>query len=246
MLQGKTALISGASRGIGAAIAKVFAANGANLILCARNIEALQAVRSKILSRYHVSIETYALDLTDADAVKTLFQTLHKAKITPDILVNNAGVMPVSPLGMMTQEAMLHTFSLNSFAPLLMSQYAARAMMRTQRTGAIINLTSIIAQEGYENQSLYAASKAAIEGMNKSLAKELGSSIRVNAIAPGFIETDLTSDINETQRDIFTKNSALKRLGTPEDVANAALFLASDMSAFITGETLNVNGGLRL
>lgn len=246
MLTGKTALITGASRGIGAAIAKTFAAHGANLILCGRDSDALESVRVAILSRYHVTITCHVFDLNESERIKALFQTLHKAKITPDILVNNAGIMPISPLGMTSLESIEKTFAINSFAPLIMAQYSARAMNRVKKNGVIINLSSIIAQQGYANQSLYAMSKSAIEAMSRSLAKELGPAIRVNTIAPGFIETDLSASICEDEKARFSEKSALKRLGSAQDVANAALFLASELSSFITGETLNVNGGLTL
>ena len=243
MLQNKSVLITGATGGIGAAIAKAFAAQGADLILCGRDSDALQALHVKIISRYRVRTFLHAFDLTDPDAIKTFFTTLHQEKITPDILINNAGIMDVAPLGMTTFPQIHNSLAINTIAPLLMAQYASRAMMRAKKSGCIINISSIIASQGFENQSLYASSKAAIEGMTRALARELAPTIRVNAIAPGFIATKLTENIDSQA---IVARTALERVGTPEDVANAALFLASEMASFITGEILEVSGGLRL
>ncbi len=243
MLQNQTALITGATGGIGAAIAKAFAAQGADLILCGRDSDALQALHVKIISRYRVRTFLHAFDLSDPDAIKTLFTTLHQEKITPDILINNAGIMDGAPLGMTTLPQIHNSLAINTIAPLLMAQYASRAMMRAKKTGCIINISSIIASQGFENQSLYASSKAAIEGMTRALSRELAPAIRVNAIAPGFIATKLTENIDS---EAIVARTALERVGTPEDVANAALFLASEMASFITGEILEVSGGLRL
>jgi len=243
MLQNQTALITGATGGIGAAIAKTLAAQGADLILCGRDSDALQALHVKIISRYRVRTFVHAFDLADADAIKALFTALHKEKITPDILINNAGVMDVAPLGMTTLSQIQNSLAVNTVAPLLMAQYASRAMTRAQKAGCIINISSIIASRGFENQSLYASTKAALEGMTRALSRELAPAIRVNAVAPGFIATELTKNIDP---EAIVARTALGRVGTPEDVANAVLFLASPMAVFITGETLEVSGGLRL
>jgi 3-oxoacyl-[acyl-carrier protein] reductase len=243
MLQNKSVLITGATGGIGAAIAKAFAAQGADLILCGRDSDALQALHVKIISRYRVRTFLHAFDLSDPDAIKALFTTLHQEKITPDILINNAGIMDGAPLGMTTLPQIHNSLAINTIAPLLMAQYASRAMMRAKKTGCIINISSIIASQGFENQSLYASSKAAIEGMTRALSRELAPTIRVNAIAPGFIATKLTENIDS---EAIVARTPLGRVGTPEDVANAALFLASEMASFITGEILEVSGGLRL
>ncbi len=241
MLKGKTALITGASRGIGAAIAKAFAAQGCDLILCGRDHEALEALHVTIISRYRVRTFEHAFDLRDTEAIKALFGALHREKITPDILINNAGIMSIAPLGMTTASQIEVTLAINTVAPLLMAQYTARALMRAQKQGCIINLSSVIAAQGYANLSLYGASKAAIEGLTRSLARELAPAIRVNAIAPGFIATDLTADIDAKR---IIEQTPLGRTGTPQDVAEAALFLAS--ASFITGVTLEVSGGVHL
>lgn len=244
MLHGKTALITGASRGIGLAIAETFARAGCRVILNAKNAAMLEASAAQITERY--GVETFALpfDVADAQAVKAAYQTLFKTTKTLDILVNNAGILDDALLGMVTQAQIERTFSINTFAPLYMAQYAAR-LMHKNGGGSIINISSIIATHGNAGQAVYGGSKAALLGITLSLSKELAAQgIRVNAITPGFIDTDMTRALPAQKYEERLCSIAMGRIGTPQDIANTALYLASDLSAYVTGQVIGVDGGM--
>ncbi len=245
LLKGKTALITGASKGIGKAIATIFAANGANLILLSRNLEQLENTKSEILSQFSVEIYLYQTDIKKHEELKEVFiDILQNKKIYFDILVNNAGIMKDATLQMMKQELMEDIYQTNVFAVMNASQLALKSFLRL-RKGCIINLSSIIGTNGNHGQVVYGSSKTAVIGITKSLSKELAPlQIRVNAIAPGFIDTDMTRGMDVK---FYEKNLAsigMKRLGTPEDVAKVALFLASDLSEYVTGQVIGVDGGM--
>ena len=242
MLKGKIALITGANRGIGKAIARTFAKNGSHLILVARDIESLQKVKESISE---VEVDIFSCDISKESEVKTLFQKIAKISKRIDILVNNAGVLESSLLGMIKRESMDSLFQTNVYGQIYILQYASR-MMKRNRAGSVINMSSIMGIQGGRNSSLYSATKAAIVGLSRSLAKELAPEIRVNVIAPGVVKTELISDLSQKCLREFEDATLLKRIATPEEIADVALFLASDMSKFITAEVLNVDGGLCL
>ncbi|MFM2477254.1 SDR family NAD(P)-dependent oxidoreductase [Celerinatantimonas sp. MCCC 1A17872] len=246
LLLGKQALITGASSGIGRAIAELFAEHQATLYLNGRDIQALGALAEQLRQRYGVNVSVHAFDVSDAQAVKEGFRSVFAQSKTLDILINNAGVRIDSLLAMAANNTLLESFATNSFGPFYCCQYAAR-MMRRAGGGSIVNMSSVMALNGYPGQSVYAASKAALIGMTKSLAKELASDhIRVNAIAPGFIDTSLVADLTDSQRLEHIEQISLKRAGSAQEVAQCALFLASTMASYITGEVIKVDGGMQL
>lgn len=245
LLQGKLALITGSNRGIGLATARAFAAQGAEIILNGRDAEALQLTASALELEFGIATHAFPFDVSSPEQVSSAFKSIHKQFKRLDVLVNNAGVLGDALLGMVTPELMEHTFSTNVFGILHCAQYAARLMARNNNGGSIINLSSIVGTHGNKGQSIYGGSKAAVIGITQSLAKELApQSIRSNAIAPGFIDTDMTRSLHA---DIFAEREhsiAMGRIGTAEDVANVAVFLASDLSSYVTGQVIGVDGGM--
>ncbi len=242
MLKGKTALITGANRGIGEAIARTFAKNGSHLILVARDIESLQKVKESISE---VEVDIFSCDISKESEVKALFQKITKISKKLDILVNNAALLQSNLLGMIKKDSIDLLFQTNVYGQIYILQYASR-MMKRNGAGSVINMSSIMGVQGGKNSSLYSATKAAVIGLSKSLAKELAPEIRVNVIAPGVVKTELISDLSQELLCEFENETLLKRIATPQEIADVALFLASDMSRFITAEVLNVDGGLCL
>jgi len=243
LLSGKTALITGASSGIGKETALTFARNGANLILISRNEEKLKKL-SKDLEEFNVLVDYYVIDITNAELLKNLFSQLKKSKVIIDIVINNAGIMEDAVLQMVKTESIKRTFDTNVFALIDISKRASRLMIRNKK-GSIINLSSIIGTNGSKGQSIYSASKAAVIGFTKSLSKELGPlNIRVNSIAPGFIMTGMTEGITDCVIQENLKSISMGRLGSTKDVANVILFLASDLSEYVTGQVIGVDGGM--
>jgi 3-oxoacyl-[acyl-carrier protein] reductase len=244
MLKGKFALITGASRGIGKSIAELFAQNGANIILNAKNRDLLDKVCEENHSRYSVHAIPLPFDVANYDEVKNGFREVFKITKTLDILVNNAGILHDALIGMITPQAIQEVYSVNVFGTMYCSQYASR-MMTKQKKGSIINISSILGLCGDNGQTIYGGSKAAIIGITKSLAKELAEfNIRVNAIAPGFIDTDMTKSLSEEKYRERIGSIKMGRAGTPGEVASTALFLASDLSSYITGQVIGVDGGM--
>ena len=243
LLSGKTALITGASSGIGKETALTFARNGANLILISRNEEKLKKLL-KNLEGFNINVDYYAVDITNSELLKNLFSQLKKSKVIIDIVINNAGIMEDAVLQMVKTESIKRTFDTNVFALIDVSKRASRLMIRNKK-GSIINLSSIIGTNGSKGQSIYSASKAAVIGFTKSLSKELGPlNIRVNSIAPGFIMTGMTEGITDCVIQENLKLISMGRLGTTKDVANVILFLASDLSEYVTGQIIGVDGGM--
>ena len=237
-LTGKTAVITGASRGIGRTIAEKLHQAGAKVILIARNEEKLKEISETLRNCLY-----FPLDITDRQKVTETFKEIQKENQI-DILVNNAGITKDNILMMMKEEEIDEVIDTNLKSVFFITKQVVRKMLK-QRSGRIINITSIIGLMGNPGQSNYAASKAGIIGFTKSLAKEIGSrNITVNAIAPGFIETDMTKDLPEENKKAMLESIPLKRTGTREDVANAVLFLASDLASYITGTVINVSGGM--
>lgn len=244
MLKGKTALITGASKGIGYGVAQTFALHGANLILIARDISQLSLNKKSLEETYNVAVTVFQADITDISQIKNVFAEITQQKINIDIVVNNAGVMIDAALLMLKQEVMRQNIEVNLYGTINVTQAAVKSMIR-KRQGSIINMTSIVGTNGSAGQSAYAAAKSGVIGFTKSLSKELAPlNIRVNAIAPGFIETDLVKGLTEQAREKTLANIGMKRAGTVEDVAKAALFLASDLSEYITGQIIGVDGGM--
>lgn len=236
----RTALITGASRGIGKACAVALAASGHRVVLAARSTEKLAEVAKEI------GTETYVLemDLANRDSITNGMARAAKEFGRIDVLVNNAGIAKDGLAVRMKQadwEAVLGTNLSGAFYAI---QQVLQGMMR-ERWGRIINISSVVAEMGNPGQANYVASKAGLIGLTKSLAQEVGSrNITVNAVAPGFIGTDMTNELSAELKQKMIDNTPLKRMGAPEDVAAAVKFLASDEAAFITGHVLDVNGGI--
>jgi 3-oxoacyl-[acyl-carrier protein] reductase len=244
LLQNKVALVTGASRGIGREIAKKFASQGANVAFTyLSSIEKGQALEAE-LAAYGIKAKGYRSDASDFAAAEQLVVDVVADFGTLDILVNNAGITRDTLLMRMSEEQWDDVLRVNLKSVFNLTKAATKPMMRA-KNGSIINMTSVVGLMGNAGQANYSASKAGIIGFTKSIAKELGSrNIRSNAIAPGFIETEMTGELNEKALEDWLKNIPLKRAGQGEDVANACVFLASDMSKYITGQTLQVDGGM--
>ncbi|RUO43778.1 3-oxoacyl-ACP reductase [Aliidiomarina taiwanensis] len=243
-LADKHVLITGASRGIGAACAKNFAAAGATLYLNGRESEKLSALCLQLSDEYGVTCHSLPFNVSKVDEVQQGFQQLFKLTKKLDVLVNNAGILDDALIGMVTPTQVENTFATNTYSVLYCSQYAARLMQRGG-SGSIINVASIIGRVGNTGQAVYGASKAAVIGITKSLAKELAPvNIRVNAVAPGFIETDMTKQLSPDKYQERLESIAMGRVGTADNVADTILFLASNLSTYVTGQTIGVDGGM--
>ncbi|MEJ6754015.1 MAG: 3-oxoacyl-[acyl-carrier-protein] reductase [Flavobacteriales bacterium] len=244
LLEGKTAIITGGSRGIGKGIALVFAQHGANIAFTySSSVESAKSLE-KELSIHGVKIQSYQSNAADYNESQDLVENVLTDFGSIDILVNNAGITKDNLLMRMGEEDFDKVIEVNLKSVFNMTKAVQRTMLK-QRKGSIINMSSVVGVKGNAGQSNYAASKAGIIGFSKSIALELGSrNIRSNVIAPGFIETEMTAKLDEKTVDIWRNSIPLKRGGSPEDVANACVFLASDLSAYITGQILNVDGGM--
>lgn len=244
LLEGKTAIITGGSRGIGKGIALVFAQHGANVAFTySSSVESANSLQ-KELTNYGVKVKSYQSNAADHKESQDLVENVLKDFGSIDVLVNNAGITKDNLLMRMGEEDFDKVIEVNLKSVFNMTKAVQRTMLK-QRKGSIINMSSVVGVKGNAGQSNYAASKAGIIGFSKSIALELGSrNIRSNVIAPGFIETEMTAKLDEKTVDIWRNAIPLKRGGAPEDIANACVFLASDLSAYITGQTLNVDGGM--
>ena len=244
ILTGKTVLITGASKGIGASIARVFAESGANLILLSRDIVKLEDLKTSLEAEYSINVNVFETDVSNLQDIKSTLLKVQALKIGIDCLINNAGVMVDSTLMMMKPEVLHANINTNLIGTINMTQSFLKLLIR-QRKGSIINMTSIIGTNGNSGQSAYSASKSAVIGFTKSISKELSPlNIRVNAISPGFIETDMTSTLTDLEKDKIKKNIGMNRFGSGNDVAKLALFLASDLSDYITGQVIAIDGGM--
>lgn len=245
MLKGKTALITGASRGIGKGIAEVFARNGANIAFTyASSVEKAQAFEKELSGKYGIKVKGYQSDASDFNAAQALADQVVADFGNIDVLINNAGITRDTLLLRMTEQQWDEVMNTNLKSAFNMTKACLKTFLKN-RAGSIINMTSIVGLTGNAGQANYAASKAGMIGFTKSVAKELGGrNVRCNAIAPGFIETEMTASLDENIRKQWVESIPLKRGGSTEDVANACLFLASDLSAYITGQTINVCGGM--
>ena len=244
LLENKIALVTGASRGIGREIAKKFAEQGASIAFTyLSSIDKGQALEAE-LAAYGVKAKGYRSDASDYASAEQFIVDVVADFGTLDILVNNAGITRDTLLMRMSEEQWDEVMRVNLKSVFNLTKAATKPMMRA-KNGSIINITSVVGLMGNAGQSNYSASKAGIIGFTKSIGKELGSrNIRSNAIAPGFIETEMTGELNEKALEDWLKNIPLKRAGQGEDVANACVFLGSDMSKYITGQVLQVDGGM--
>ncbi|MBJ7380110.1 MAG: 3-oxoacyl-ACP reductase FabG [Polynucleobacter sp.] len=242
-LKGQIALVTGASRGIGQAIAQELAAGGAQVIGTATSADGAQAINERLKP---FGGKGRILNVTEAGACEAFIDGIVKEFGGIHILVNNAGITRDQLAMRMKENEWSEVIDTNLSAVYRLSQAVLRPMMKA-RAGRIINITSIVGHMGNPGQINYAAAKAGVAGMTRALAREIGSrNITVNCVAPGFIDTDMTRALSVEQQDSLKANIPLARLGTPEDVAQAVAFLASPAAAYITGNTLHVNGGLYL
>jgi 3-oxoacyl-[acyl-carrier protein] reductase len=244
LLENKVAIVTGASRGIGKAIAKRFAEQGANVAFTyLSSVEKGQALEAE-LAAYGIKAKGYRSDASDYAAAEQLITDVVADFGTVDILINNAGITRDTLLMRMSEEQWDEVLRVNLKSVFNLTKAATKPMMRA-KSGSIINITSVVGLMGNAGQANYSASKAGILGFTKSVAKELGSrNIRSNAIAPGFIETEMTGELNEKALEDWLKNIPLKRAGQGEEVADACVYLGSDMSKYITGQVLQVDGGM--
>ena len=242
-IKGQTALITGASRGIGQAIAVALGQAGAYVIGTATSEKGIASIKDTILT-HRIEGEARILNVATKTSVKQLKEILEKNDCKPSILVNNAGITSDNLLIRMADNEWEQVINTNLNSVYRLSKLCLRSMIRA-RHGRIINITSVIALSGNSGQANYAASKAGIIGFTRSLAREVGSrGVTVNAVAPGFIETDMTKTLPVEKRAALLEQIALNRLGQAEDVAKVVAFLASEDAAYITGETINVSGGM--
>lgn len=242
ILEGKVCLITGTSRGIGAETARRFAEEGA-IVYANAMVNGSIDDRSKMWERqYGTKVIPVYFDVTDEKSSKQAIMKIKQEQGRLDVLVNNAGVMRDALIGMVNNQLMQEIFSVNVFAVMNMLQLANKLMSR-QKSGSIINLSSIVGVEGNAGQLVYSASKGAVAALTKTAAKELAhNNVRVNAIAPGMIDTDMFRSVGDEKMEEHLKNIKMGRLGTPLDIANAVIFFASDLSEYITGQILGVDG----
>lgn len=244
MLKDKVALVTGASRGIGKAIALSFSREGAFVIINYNgNKEKAEEVKNEIL-KSGGKAETYHCNVAAAEEVKEMIYSIIKTYGKLDILVNNAGITKDGLIMKMSENDFDDVIDINLKGTFLCTKCAARQMMK-QRSGRIINMSSVVGVMGNAGQVNYSASKAGIIGLTKSMAKEIGSrGVTVNAVAPGYIETDMTNELSESVKEKILEGVPLKRMGKPEDIAEACTFLASDKASYITGQVIGINGGM--
>ncbi len=237
----KIALVTGASRGIGAAIASALADHGCHVVGTATSESGANMISEKLMDR---GGEGRVLNVTDPDGIARLMESVRSEMGDPLILINNAGITQDNILMRMKDDEWNNVIDTNLNALFRLTKACVRGMTKA-RWGRVVNVTSVVGSMGNPGQSNYAATKAGAEGMARSLAKELGSrSITVNCVAPGFIDTDMTKALDEAQRQALAAQIPLSRLGEPADIAAVVAFLVSDAAQYITGETIHVNGGL--
>jgi 3-oxoacyl-[acyl-carrier protein] reductase len=247
LLQGKNAMITGCARGIGRQMLIAFAENGANVWACCRSeSDEFNRIAKELSDRCSVWIKPLYFDITETAKMKEVIRSVMTEKRSIDVLVNNAGVTYNALYQMTSMEKMRQVFEVNFFAQVCLTQYIVKAMVR-QGSGNVINVSSSAALDANPGRGAYGASKAAVSCMTRVMAHELAAQhIRVNAIAPGITDTDMVeASMNPVAIEAAVQQTRLKRIGKPSEIADAALFLASDLSSYVTGEVLRVDGGLQ-
>jgi 3-oxoacyl-[acyl-carrier protein] reductase len=245
LLKGKNAVITGCLKGIGRATMELFAKNGANIWACCQYQDAqFDGCIDNLQENYGVRISPLFFDLTEYEQIKNAVKKIIAAKEPVDVLVNIAGMTQDALFHMVSMEQMKRVFEVNFFSQMLLTQYITRLMLR-QKSGSVINISSITGMDGNPGQLSYSASKAAMIGATKTLSAELApSGIRVNAVAPGVIKTDMTEGLPGETIDRMMNKSSLKHLGLAAEVGDVIVFLASDLSSYITGQIIRVDGGI--
>lgn len=244
-IEGRVALVTGASRGIGRATAQALALQGAAVVGTATTAQGAAAI-SERLGAISSGARGLVLDVADPESIQALFATLSESKTPPTILVNNAGITRDNLFARMKPDEWDRVLATNLSSLYWVCKAAIRGMMRA-RWGRIVNIASVVGLTGNPGQVNYAAAKSGMIGFGKSLAREVASrNITVNTVAPGFIETDMTREMSESQQEALREQIPSRRLGAPQDVAAAVIYLASDAAQYVTGETLNINGGIHM
>ncbi|WP_235296662.1 3-oxoacyl-[acyl-carrier-protein] reductase [Portibacter marinus] len=245
ILTGHTTLLTGGSRGIGEAIAERFAAQGSNVAFTyVSSADKANALADRLSEEYGVMVKAYQSDASSFEEAQLLVDKVIEAYGKIDTLINNAGITKDTLMLRMSEEQWDRVIDVNLKSVFNLTKHCLKPMLKARR-GSIINMSSVVGVFGNAGQANYAASKAGIIGFTKSIAKEVGTrSIRCNAVAPGFIETDMTEELDDKTKDSFLTNIPMKRLGTGEEVANTCLYLASDLSEYVTGQVISVCGGL--
>ena len=244
MLTNKTVIITGATGGIGKSISFLFAKNNAKLILLGKNYKKLKILKSNILKKYKkTKIHLVDFDISNFDQVKNSFEKITKFVKEVDVLVNNAGILKDSLIGMISQKELTEIYNTNLLGPILLTQLITKLMVK--KNCSIVNIASIVGIKGNIGQSSYSSSKSGMIGFTLTAAKELANrSIRVNAVAPGLINTPMIKNIPNAKLEQIVKSIKFNRIGTPNDIANVCLFFSSDYSNYVTGQVLAVDGGL--
>ena len=243
MLKNKKILITGATGGIGKAIAFLFAKNNAELFLTGRNKNKLDKLKSQILRLYKVKISIYVFDISNYDEIKNAFKNIFLKTKNIDVLINNAGILKDNFIGMISNRDINNLINTNLIGPINFTQLVSKIMAK--KNSSIINISSFVGKSGNSGQALYSSSKSGLLGFTLSAAKEFASKgIRVNAIAPGLIKTKMIKNIPHKMYSEILSSIKMNRIGKPIDVANVALFLSSDLSSYVTGQIIGVDGGM--
>lgn len=243
-LSGSVCLVTGCSRGIGKATVERFCQEGATVYAHMRTRDEAEKLKVFFEDGFSGIVHPVYFDVVDCASMRQCISDIKKAEGKLDVVVNNAGVMQDAPIGMISDEMMEHTFRVNVFAVMHLIQYASK-LMRRQKSGSIINIASIMGAVGNKNQMLYSASKGAVISLTKSAAKELAPcGIRVNAIAPGVVDTDLFRQIGLEKSSEFVAKIGMGRAGSPREIADLCVFLASDSSAYVTGQVIGIDGSM--
>ena len=240
-LQGKTVLITGCNRGIGKAILKAFIAEGAIVVACSRILNDELQAEYQLLGGHIVPVQ---MDLTNDESIKAGMKTVLDLKIPIDVLVNNAGIAKFKPFMMSRVDDFKQMMQVNLYAPAQITQYVVKNMLK-QKKGSIINMSSISGMDANASNAAYGASKAAMASLTRTLSKELAkSNIRVNAIAPGFVDTDMNSQVSSDYMKKMLELISIRRLAEADEIAKLAVFLGSDDSSYITGQVIRIDGGM--